>query len=107
MVVIAMITARIRRMGEGNVLTRVCPSIHDSVCPQGGGSGPVGGEGWVRSSCQGGGVGQLGGGVGQLGGGCGSAWGEGWVSWGEGWVSLGGGVGQPGEGGQQGEGWVS
>ena len=31
-----LITARIRRMGEGNVLTHVCPSIHDSVCPQGG-----------------------------------------------------------------------
>ena len=27
-------TARIRRMGEGNVLTRVCPS----VCPRGGGA---------------------------------------------------------------------
>ena len=37
-------------MGEGNVLTCVCPSIHDSVCPHGGGGGqssvqPVGGSG--------------------------------------------------------------
>ena len=74
-------------MGEGNVLTRVCPS----VCPQGG-------EGWVSG---GGGVGQV-----QLPGGRGgSAGGEGWVSRGgrggsamgrgEGWVSHGG------------EGWVS
>ena len=49
---IQIFTARIRRMGEGNVLTRVCPS----VCPQGGGG--------IRSSCWGGGQIQLpGGGV--------------------------------------------
>ena len=99
-------TARIRRMGEGNVLTRVCPS----VCPQGGGvgqrmggvgqvqpggrGGSAGGEGWVRSSREGG--------VGQLGGRGGSAGGEGWVSRGRGGSaggrggSAGGGVGQPG-----------
>ena len=59
---------------EGHVLTRVCPSIHDSVCPQGGGgqssvqlgggvrSSGVGGE--VRSSRRGGGqVQPVGGGV--------------------------------------------
>ena len=47
-------------MGEGNVLTRVCPSIHDSVCPRGGGSGPAGrGGGSVLSPAgQGGGQGQ-------------------------------------------------
>ena len=28
-----VITDRIRRMGEGNVFTHVCPSIHSSVCP--------------------------------------------------------------------------
>ena len=35
-----LITARVRSTREGNVLTSVCPSIHPSVCPQGGG--------WVR-----------------------------------------------------------
>ena len=60
-------------MGEGNVLTRVFPSIHDSVCPRGGGGG-----GGVRSSggvSQGGGQVQLPGGVGQIqpGGGSGPA----------------------------------
>ena len=30
-------TARVRSTREGNVLTSVCPSIHPSVCPQGGG----------------------------------------------------------------------
>ena len=29
-------TARVRSTREGNVLTSVCPSIHPSVCPQGG-----------------------------------------------------------------------
>ena len=100
-------------MGEGNVLTRVCPS----VCPQGGGVGQQGGrgvswgEGWVS---QGGGVGQPGGRGGSArgegwvsqGGGVGQPGGEGWVSGGEGWVSggrggsaMGGGVGQPWGGG--------
>ena len=32
-----LITARVRSTREGNVLTSVCPSIHPSVCPQGGG----------------------------------------------------------------------
>ena len=32
----ALITARVRSTREGNVLTSVCPSIHPSVCPQGG-----------------------------------------------------------------------
>ena len=32
-----LITARVRSTREGNVLTRVCPSIHPSVCPRGGG----------------------------------------------------------------------
>ena len=58
-------TARIRRMGEGNVLTRVCPS----VCPQGvsqrgggsgqssrGGTGQSSWGGGVRSVQPGGGV---------------------------------------------------
>ena len=31
-----LVTARVRSMREGNVLTSVCPSIHPSVCPQGG-----------------------------------------------------------------------
>ena len=123
---IALFTARVRSTREGNVLTRVCPSIHPSVCPQGGGVGQVqpGGEGWVRSSCRGGGVGQQGGrggsaggeGVGQPGGGVGQPGGggvgqlgEGWVSWGEGWVSRGEGwVSWGGRGGSAGgEGWVS
>ena len=30
-------TARVRSTREGNVLTSVCPSIHPSVCPRGGG----------------------------------------------------------------------
>ena len=30
------VTARVRSTREGNVLTSVCPSIHPSVCPQGG-----------------------------------------------------------------------
>ena len=42
---------------EGNVLTSVCTSIHDSVCPQGAGGGgqvsPAGGGG-VRSVARGG-----------------------------------------------------
>ena len=29
-------TTRVRSTREGNVLTSVCPSIHPSVCPQGG-----------------------------------------------------------------------
>ena len=33
-------TARVRRR-EGNVLTRLCPSIHQSVCPQGGYPYPI------------------------------------------------------------------
>ena len=33
----SIITARVRSTREGNVLTSVCPSIHPSVCPQGGG----------------------------------------------------------------------
>ena len=134
---IALITARVRSTREGNVLTRICPSIHLSV--HRGGSGPAGGggvgqvqlpggEGWVSGgggvgqlggrggsaggrggSARGGGVGQLGGGVGQPGGRGGSAGGEGWVSRGEGWVSRGGGVGQLGGEGWSagGEGWVS
>ena len=44
-----IITARVRSTREGNVLTSVCPSIHPSVCPQGGGGGvrvpPPGGLG--------------------------------------------------------------
>ena len=85
-------TARIRRMGEGNVLTCVCPS----VCPQGGGQSSRGGQvspagGGVRSvqpgsggsgqSSRGGGVRsvQLGGGSGQVSRGGGS------VSWRGGW----------------------
>ena len=72
-------TARIRRMGEGNVLTRVCPS----VCPQGeggGGSGPAG-RGGVSPAGGGGGQVQLGGvspsrgGSGPAGGGVRSSWG--------------------------------
>ena len=40
------ITARVRSTREGNVLTSVCPSIHPSVCPQGGsGYPPWGGPG--------------------------------------------------------------
>ena len=31
-----LVTARVRSTREGNVLTSVCPSIHPSVCPQGG-----------------------------------------------------------------------
>ena len=31
------VTTRVRSTREGNVLTSVCPSIHPSVCPQGGG----------------------------------------------------------------------
>ena len=94
-------------MGEGNVLTRVCPS----VCPQGGrgGSGPAGGRGGSaggRVGSAGGGVGQVqpGGGVGQVqpGGRGGSAGGKGWVSRGEGWVSRGGRGGSA----TGGEGWV-
>ena len=46
----------VRREG---VLTRVCPSIHDSVCPQGGG-------GSVLSSARGGGSGPAGGGGDQV-----------------------------------------
>ena len=69
----------------------------------GGRGGPAGGEGWVRSSCwgggvvsRGGGVGQpRGGGVGQWGGGVGQPWGGG-----EGWVSGGRGVSHGGRGGQ-------
>ena len=105
----SFVTARIRRMGEGNVLTRVCPS----VCPQGGGGvgQPGGGVGQVQ---WGGGVGQVqpggrggsgpagGGGVGQpWGGGVGQLWGGGVGQWGEGWVSHGGRGGSAG-----GEGWV-
>ena len=33
---LCIITARVRSTREGNVLTSVCPSIHPSVCPQGG-----------------------------------------------------------------------
>ena len=36
---VLIFTARVRSTREGNVLTSVCPSIHPSVCPQGG---------WVR-----------------------------------------------------------
>ena len=32
----SIVTARVRSTREGNVLTSVCPSIHPSVCPQGG-----------------------------------------------------------------------
>ena len=106
------ITARVRSTREGNVLTRVCPSIHPSVCPQGGGgvrssrggrggSGPAGGEGWVS---RGGGGGQLGGGVGQPGGGVGQPGGRGGSAGGRG-GSAGGRVGQPGgRGGSAGRG---
>ena len=41
-----VITARVRSTREGNVLTSICPSIHPSVCPQGGGG--------VRVPCRGG-----------------------------------------------------
>ena len=58
-----LVTARIRRMGEGNVLTRICPSIHDSVCPQGGGSGPAGRGGQVKGQSSPGGQVQPVGGV--------------------------------------------
>ena len=36
-------TARVRSTREGNVLTSICPSIHPSVCPQGGVRYPPGG----------------------------------------------------------------
>ena len=87
-----LITARIRRMGEGNVLTRVCPSMILSVHGGGvrssrrGGVGQVqllGGEGWVSR------------------GGGGSAGREGWVSQGEGGSAGGRGVSR-GEGGSAG-----
>ena len=40
-----LVTTRVRSTREGNVLTSVCPSIHPSVCPQGGGPGtPPGGS---------------------------------------------------------------
>ena len=38
--IIPIFTARVRSTREGNVLTSVCPSIHPSVCPQGGVPGP-------------------------------------------------------------------
>ena len=34
--ILVLITASVRSTREGNVLTSVCPSIHPSVCPQGG-----------------------------------------------------------------------
>ena len=71
-----VITACVRSTREGNVLTRVCPSIHPQIClstgrgsgpagggsglaAQGGGSGPADVGGWVRSSQQGGLGGQV------------------------------------------------
>ena len=39
-VCIYIFTDRVRSTTEGNVFTRVCPSIHPSVCPQGGGGVP-------------------------------------------------------------------
>ena len=97
-------------MGEGNVLTRVCPS----VCPQGGGgqvqpggSGPARGvrsSGGVRSSWGGsgparGGVRSSRGGSGPAGGGQVQLGGGGQSSRGEGQVQLGWGQVQPGGGG--------
>ena len=69
--VLKLFTARVRSTREGNVLTRVCPS----VCPRGGvsqgGSGLAGGEGQVRQGGSGrGGSGPAGGG--QVWGGSGS-----------------------------------
>ena len=39
--VFLIFTARVRSTREGNVLTSVCPSIHPSVCPQGGYPYPI------------------------------------------------------------------
>ena len=113
---VTIVTARIRRMGEGNVLTRVCPSVcpRGGVSPQsswgGGGSGPAGGGRQVQpGGCQS--SVQLGGGQVQLVGGCqvqpggsgpagrggsGPARGGGQVQLAGGW----GGQVQPGRGGQ-------
>ena len=76
---IPFVTARVRSTREGNVLTRVCPSIHPQICLSTGGgqvqlagggqvqlpgegSGPA--RGGVRSSCRGVGQVQPAGGVG-------------------------------------------
>ena len=95
-----VITARIRRMGEGNVLTRVCPS----VCPQGGGVGQQGGRGGSGPAAGGRGGSATGGRGGSAGGRGGSAMGgRGGSARGRG-GSVGGGVGQPRG---RGEGWVN
>ena len=85
---------------EGNVLTRVCPSIHQSVCPQGGESVSRLSQGGGVSPVVGGGQSSRLGGSVQLGGVGQSSWGRGSVQWGGsvqpgwGWVSPAGRGGQ-------------
>ena len=104
---LVIITARVRSTREGNVLTRVCPSIHPQICVHRGGGGPADGGGGqvqpvgggVRSSC----LGWVGGSGPARGGWVGSSWGGGWVrsSWqGGGQVQLVGGSGPAGGVGQ-------
>ena len=44
---LVLITDRVRSTREGYVLTRVCPSIHPSVCPYLGGTSARSRQGWV------------------------------------------------------------